>query len=154
MRMGMPSAAPPSLSVPVEFLARNTVRAIVRRLDDTGKVIDAALAAGATSIASVQFSSPTADDARRNALAMAVAQAQRDAEVLARAAGGTLGRLLSMSTSGSGGPTIPYGSDTNFSYAIEAAGMGMAYPTMINPRDLSVTVSVFGRWEFVPAVSR
>ena len=153
MRMPMPSAAPPGLSVPVEFLARNTVRAIVRRLDDTGKVIDAALAAGATSIASVQFSSPNADEARRNALATAVAQAQRDAEVLARAAGGILGRLLSMSSGGSGGgPTIPYASDTNFSYAIEAAGMG--YSTMINPRDVSLSVSVFGRWEFIPGTSR
>ena len=151
LRMAMPSAAPPSLSVPVEFLARNTVRAMVRRLDDTGKVIDAALAAGATSIASVQFSSANSDEARRNALGMAVSQSQRDAEVLARAVGGTLGRLLSMSSSGPGGAT-PYGSDTNFSYAIEAAGM--AYPTMINPRDLSVIVSVFGRWEFVPGASR
>jgi len=151
-RMGMPQGAAAGLTVPPEFLARNTVRAIVRRLDDTGKVIDAALAAGATSIASVQFSSPNADEARRNALSMAVTQAQRDAEVLARAAGGTLGRLLSMSSSGSGGPTIPYASDTYFSYAVEAAGS--AYPTMINPRDLSVTVSVFGRWEFIPAPSR
>jgi uncharacterized protein len=152
MRMGMPMGAPPGPSVPVEFLARNSVRAIVRRLDDTGKVIDAALAAGATSIASVQFSSPSADEARRNALAMAVAQAQRDAEVLARAAGGTLGKLLSMSAGGPSGSAMSYASDTNFSYAIEAAAM--AYPTMINPRDLSMSVSAFGRWEFIPGTTR
>ena len=152
MRMGMPFGAPPGPAVPVEFLARNTVRAVVRRLDDTGKVIDAALAAGATSIASVQFSSPSADEARRSALATAVAQAQRDADVLARAAGGTLGRLLSMSAGGPGGSAMSYASDTNFSYAIEAAAM--AYPTMINPRDVSVSVSVFGRWEFIPGASR
>jgi uncharacterized protein YggE len=152
MRMGMPFGAPPGPAVPVEFLARNTVRAIVRRLDDTGKVIDAALAAGATSIASVQFSSPSADEARRSALATAVAQAQRDAEVLARAAGGTLGRLLSMSSGSPGGSAVSYSTDTNFSYAIEAASM--AYPTMINPRDVSVSVSVFGRWEFIPGPTR
>ena len=150
MRMAMPTGMPPGVSVPVEFLARNTVRAIVRRIDDTGKVIDAALAAGATSIASVQFSSANTDEARRNALATAVAQAQRDAETLARAAGGSLGRLLSMSSSGS---PIQYGGDASFSYAIEA-GAGAAYPTMINPRDMSVFVSVFGRWEFVPGPSR
>jgi hypothetical protein len=51
------------------------------------------------------------------------------------------------------GASIPYGSDTNFSYAIEAAGM--AYPgTMINPRDMSIFVSVFGRWEFIPGPPR
>ena len=149
MRMGMP---PQTLSVPIEFLARNTARAIVRRLDDTGKVIDAALAAGATSIGSVQFSSANSDEARRNALGMAVAQAQRDAEALAKAAGGTLGKLLSMSSSGPGGPTIPYGGDTYFSYVAEAGAS--AYSTMINPRDMSVFVSVFGRWEFVPGPSR
>ena len=152
MRMAMPSGVPPSLAVPVEFLARNTVRAIVRRLDDTGKVIDAALAAGATSIASVQFSSANTDEARRNALGIAVAQAQRDAEALARAAGGTLGKLLSMSSSGPGGPMMPYSGDTYSSYAAELGGS--AYSTMINPRDMSVFVSVFGRWEFVPGPSR
>ena len=150
MRMGMP---PQTLSVPIEFLARNTARAIVRRLDDTGKVIDAALAAGATSIGSVQFSSANSDEARRNALGMAVAQAQRDAEALARAAGGTLGKLLSMSSSGPGGPMMPYSSDTYFSVLGGEAG-GSAYSTMTNPRDMSVFVSVFGRWEFVPGPSR
>ena len=153
MRMAMPSGAPPGLALPAEFLARNTVRAIVRRLDDTGKVIDAALAAGATSIASVQFSSANTDEARRKALGIAVAQAQRDAEALARAAGGTLGKLLSMSSTGPGGPMMPYSSDTYFSVLGGEAG-GSAYSTMINPRDMSVFVSVFGRWEFVPGPSR
>jgi len=154
MRMAMPSGAPPGLAIPVEFLARNTVRAIVRRLDDTGKVIDAALAAGATSIASVQFSSANTDEARRNALGIAVAQAQRDAEALAKAAGGTLGKLLSMSSSGPGGPMMPYSSDTYVSYGDAGVAGGSAYSTMINPRDMSVFVSVFGRWEFVPGPSR
>jgi uncharacterized protein YggE len=151
MRMQIPSGAPPSLSTPAEFIARNTVRAIVRRLDDTGKVIDAALAAGATTIASVQFSSPNADEARRNALAMAVAQALRDAETLARAAGGALGKLLSMSSTGSGGNPGMLASDTYF-YQTEAIAAG--YGTMINPRDLSVFVSVMGRWEFIPGATR
>ena len=138
---------------PIEFLARNTVRANVRRVDDVGKVIDAALAAGATSIASVQFSSPTTDEARRSAIGMAVSQAQRDAEALARAAGGSLGRLLSMSSTGpTGSFSTTYASDTYFplEQAMVAGGSAAFYPTMINPRDLTVAVSVFGRWEFVP----
>jgi uncharacterized protein YggE len=133
----------------IEFLARNSVRATVRRVDDVGKVIDAALAAGATSIASVQFSPPSTDEARRTALGMAVAQAQRDADALARAAGGTLGRLLSMSSSGNTGPASAYASDTYFAEREMVMG-GSAYPTMINPRDLTITVAVFGRWEFIP----
>jgi hypothetical protein len=31
-----------------------------------------------------------------------------------------------------------------------AGGSAALYPTMINPRDLTVVVSVFGRWEFIP----
>lgn len=137
-------------SMPVEFVARNTVRASVRRIDDVGKVIDAALAAGATSIASVQFSSPTTDDARRTAISMAASQAQKDADALAKAAGGSLGRLLSISSSGLNAPfSTGYSSDTYVEAAM-AGGSGALYPTMINPRDLTVVVSVFGRWEFVP----
>jgi uncharacterized protein YggE len=143
--------APTLPQPPIEFLARNTVRANVSRIGDIGKVIDAALAAGATSIASVQFSSPNTDESRRNALAKAVAQAQRAADALAKAAGGSLGRLLTMSTS-QAGIVGGYG-DTYFAER-EMAAAASIYPTMINPRDLTVAVSVFGRWEFVPAGSR
>jgi uncharacterized protein len=147
-----PGTALPSF--PTEFLARNTVRASVRRPDDVGKVIDSALGAGATSIASVQFSSPTTEEARGNALSLAVAQAQRDANILAKASGGALGRLLSMSSSG-GSPVMGAGfaGDIYYSADREMAG-GTAFPTMINSRDLTVSVTVFGRWEFIPAPGR
>ena len=144
---------PPNTGVPTtpsEFVARNTVRANVRRAEDVGKVIDAALAAGATSIASVQFSSPSTDEARRNAISIAVSQAQKDAYALARASGGSLGRLLSMSSTGPGPSfSTSYASDPYFLSEAAMAG-GSVYPTMINPRDLTVSVSVYGRWEFLP----
>ncbi|MFL5629987.1 MAG: SIMPL domain-containing protein [Gemmatimonadaceae bacterium] len=135
---------------PVEFLARNTVRATVRRVDDVGKVIDAALAGGATSVASVQMAAPNTDEARRTALAQAVAQAQRDAETLARAAGGSLGRLLSMSSSPSSPIMGGYGDAAMFEREFAMS----AYPTMINPREVMVSVQAFGRWEFIPGASR
>lgn len=149
-RMG---PGPESPAAPVQFVARNGVRASVRRLADVGKVIDASLAAGATSIASVQFSPPTTDEARRNAVGIAVAQAQKDAEAIARASGGRLGRLLSMSSTGPGDSFSRYASDPYF--PMEAGGYASAsmYPTMINPRDQTVAASVFGRWEFVPGTS-
>jgi len=135
-------------TMPIEFLARNAVRANVRRADDVGKVIDAALGAGATSISSVQFSSPSTDEARRQAISIAVAQAQRDADALAKASGGSLGRLLSISSTMTGAMATSYASDVFLPMAVEAGGP--MYPTMINPRDMTVSVSVFGRWEFVP----
>ena len=144
MQPGVPSMP----ARPTEFVARNSLRLTVRRPADVGKIIDAALAAGATSVSSVQFSSPATEDARRQAIALAAAQAQRDADALARAAGGSLGRLLSMSSTPNFSPEGFYPSDTYFATVAATAG-GVAYPTMINPRDMSVTVSVFGRWEFI-----
>jgi uncharacterized protein len=69
-----------------------------------------------------------------------VANARADAETLARAAGGTLGALLELSTSSSGRP-MPE--------AIGATAMArMATP--IEPGQQSVAASVTARWTFLP----
>jgi uncharacterized protein len=86
---------PPKIS---GYTVSNTVRADVQRLDEVGRVIDAALAKGANEISSLQFYSSKADSARRAALTAAVANARADAEALARAAGGALGSLIELST--------------------------------------------------------
>src|SRR6185312_3797945 len=80
------------------YIVTNTVRADVRRLDDVAKVIDAALAKGANEISSLEFYSSKSDSARRAALGTAVANARQDAEALARAAGGSLGQIVEIST--------------------------------------------------------
>jgi uncharacterized protein YggE len=81
------------------YTVTNTVRADVRRLDDVGKVIDASLAKGANEISSLNFFSSKADSVRRSAMESAVLNARADAEVLARAAGGTVGPLIEISSS-------------------------------------------------------
>lgn len=135
------------------FSARNTVRAEVRRLDDVGKVIDAAITAGATDIASIQFLASNTDDARRTALADAVRQARADAEVMARGAGGALGRLISMNSSGVSVPIMLRGASLeNVQLTSGMAAMpAAAPPTPVNPGDLIVWAQVFSRWEFVPS---
>lgn len=132
--------------VPAGFIARNTIRAEVRRLDDLGKVIDAALAGGATEIAGVQYSSANSQDARRTALASAVREARADADAIARAAGGSLGRLIALSSSG--GPRDAGG----IAYDGEFAAIRAA--TSITPRDLTIFALVVGRWEFLPGTGR
>jgi uncharacterized protein YggE len=124
------------------FVARNTIRAEVRRLDDVGKVIDAALAGGATEIAGVQYSSASAQQARRSALAAAVAEARADAEAIARAAGGSLGRLIALNSSG--GPREVGGMAFDTEIMLRGANS-------IMPRDLTIFAQVTGRWEFLPA---
>ena len=128
------------------FVARNTVRAEVRKLDDLGKVIDAAIAAGATDISSIQFLANNSDEARRTALAAAMKQARMDAEVIARAAGGTLGRLLSVSFT-STQPILLRGASLE-SAVLTSGGMA-PMPTPVNPGELNVSAQVFTRWQFV-----
>jgi len=128
------------------FVARNTVRAEVRKLDDVGKVIDAAINAGATDISSIQFLASNTDDARRTALANAVKQARMDADVIARAAGGTLGRLLSVNFS-STAPVLIRGA--TLESAVYTAGGSAAMPTPVNPGELNVSAQVFTRWQFL-----
>jgi uncharacterized protein YggE len=140
--------------VPSGFSANTTIRAEVRRLDNLGKVVDAAITAGATAVSAIQFLAANTEDARHSAMAEAVRQARTDAEVIARAAGGSLGRLIALN---SGGVSLPaprefYAGGTIL--ASEVPSMAPAAPTRIMPGELNVTAQVLGRWEFVPGPSR
>jgi uncharacterized protein YggE len=131
------------------FAARNSIRAQIEGTEQAGKVIDAALAGGATDIASVQFGAPHLEEARRTAMTEAVRQARADAETLARAAGGSLGRLISLSA----GASMPreYGQMVQLTSAMTA---GPSVPTVLSPRELIVNAQATARWEFIPGPAR
>jgi uncharacterized protein len=133
------------------FTARNSVRAEVRHLEDLGKVIDAAVSAGATDISSIQFLASTTVDARQNALADAVKNARDEAAAIARAAGGTLGRLIAVN---SGGITQPGYREAYQGVMLTSSMSPAPPPTPIVPGELSVVAQVFTRWEFVAGPSR
>ncbi|HVS59478.1 MAG TPA: SIMPL domain-containing protein [Gemmatimonadaceae bacterium] len=144
-----PKNAPPK---PSGFAARSTIRAEVRRLEDLGKLIDASIAGGATEVSGVQFLASNTDDARRSAMTEAVRQARADADAMARAAGGTLGRLIALNSGGISQPIYNIRENVQLqSVVLTSAG---APPTSIVPGDLIVTAQVFGRWEFVAGLSR
>jgi len=131
------------------FTARNSIRARVNSVDQVGKIIDAAVGGGAGEINSVQFSAPNIEEARRGAMTEAVKQARADAAVLAAAAGGTLGRLITLSSSSSFPP--------GYASAQLEAGVvtsALSVPTVVSPRELTVSAQAFGRWEFIPGASR
>jgi len=132
------------------YTARNTIRAEVRRLDDLGRVIDAAINAGATNVSSVQYLASSTDQARQTALLDAVKHARADAEVMARGAGGRLGRLLSVSSLGVVLPVAMRETGGLQSVVLTAASGGMP-PTPINPAELTLYANVATRWEFLPA---
>jgi uncharacterized protein YggE len=128
----------------VAYVVTNTVRAETKRPEQAGTIVDAAINAGANMINSLSFYASSIDEARRQAIGAAVASARADAEAMARAAGGTLGALIELST---GGPTIP----PRPMYDMAARGKTMmAEATPVNPGQQTVTVFVTARWRFEP----
>ena len=118
----------------------NTVVADIRRLDQVGKVIDAALSHGANLISSLQFYSSNTEAARRSAIANAIAAARADAEAAARAAGGTLGGVLEISVMALAEPQ-PMMARQNMLASNPA-------DTPINPGQETVSINVVTRWRF------
>ena len=129
----------------VGYVARTLLRVQLARIDQVGRVIDAGLAGGAAGVQGVSFESSTAVSARREALALAATAARQDAEVLARSLGGTLGLLISATTSSGGiDPRRQM-----MARSVEASMAG--YPTQIAPNEIVVTAVVSTRWRFVPS---
>jgi uncharacterized protein YggE len=126
------------------FLASNGIRIQKVNIADVGKIIDAGLAAGATMVSSAQYSGDGIEEARRSALKIAVQQARFDAEAMAAAAGGSLGRLVSLVT---GAPPVP---GDRMIELRAAAASSIAGGTAIRPADLTVSATATGRWEFIP----
>ena len=125
------------------YVVTNTVRASLRRIEDVGRTIDAALAKGANEVSGIEFTSSRADSARRAAISDAVAHARADAEVMARAAGGSLGQLLELVSGVE--PIRP------FEATMARARVAAAAPTPIEPGQLTVSATVTARWAFVPS---
>jgi uncharacterized protein len=128
------------------FTARNALQVQVKQIDRIGAVIDAAIAAGATEISSIQYGSTQMDEARRSAMTEAVRRARADAALIATAAGGSLGRLISITSSSN----VPPAYGRLMSEVVVTAAMSPAPPTnVVAPNELSAVATAYGRWEFV-----
>ena len=82
----------------IGYVVQNTIKVRILNVEQTGKVIDAALSKGSNLVSSLELYASNVETARRQALAQAVEQARTDADVMARAAGGTIGALLELSS--------------------------------------------------------
>ena len=89
------------------YNASNSVSAVVRELAQVGHVIDAGIGAGANNVSGPSLSREDRDKLYHEALAKAVADAKAKADVLARAAGVTVGPVQSMTESPQGGGPMP-----------------------------------------------
>lgn len=124
------------------YRAQATIRIDVRDLDRLASIIDTTLAAGATAVSGLRFRSDREEEARVEALRQAVAQARADAEVLADAAGGRLGRPLELSTERTFRPSFGFSE-------IARARSGPSTAPDLTPQDVVVLVVVQAEWELL-----
>ena len=134
-------AAPKTTS----YLVVNTITVELRRIDQVGPVIDAALGAGANQINSLAFGVTAADSARRAALSVAVAKTKADADVMARAAGGSLGPLIELTAGDVYTPPSPR------QVMAMAKDMAQESGVPIEAGQEIVRVTVSARWQFIPS---
>lgn len=121
--------------------ARWGVRVVVERIDRLDAVLGALAAAGIESTPHVSLEADGTDDARRRATEQAVAEARREAEAMARAAGGRLGELLNLTSMSELVPSMS--GDTRFFF-----GQGFERGATLSPSDARIRVAVHGVWRF------
>jgi uncharacterized protein len=113
------------------YSASNSVSA-VSDVDEAPALVDAAVEAGANQISGPTMSSSNAEELYRQALADAVGEARARAQVLARAAGRSLGEITVIAEAGQE-PPVPYA---------ERAALDAATPIVPGTQDTTATVTV------------
>ncbi len=115
------------------------------RTDQAGPIVDAAVSAGVTNVASVGFGLRDTRAAYRDALGAAVADAQAQAQALAAAAHMRVVRLIDLNAGAT--PLRPIGF-TMSRAAVAAAPPPM--PTDVQPSSLTVSANVTATYEIAP----
>lgn len=121
----------------VGYTAENQVAATVRDMGRIGRIIDGSVEAGANVLGGIAFQLSDKNEGRDEALAEAVADARRKAEILAEASGASLGSVVTISESGGVTPPPIY-------YERVAADAGATTP--ISPPTLESQVMVTVVW--------
>jgi uncharacterized protein YggE len=124
----------------VGYRASNQVTVRLRDVAKVAGTIDMLVGAGATDIGGIDFSVSNASKLLDDARAQAIADARRKAEILAKAAGVTLGAPLSISEGDAPGP---------IAFRKFAAGMP-APPTPVAQGEETLQVNVSVSWEIKP----
>ena len=113
------------------YTASNSVSA-VSDVGEAASLIDAAVEAGANSISGPGLSSSSSEELYRQALAKAVSEARERAQVLAKAAGRSVGEITAI-VEGSAATPLPYA---------ERAALDASMPIVPGEQETTATVSV------------
>jgi uncharacterized protein len=123
------------------YQVQNLVEVKVTNVSGLGPLLDTAVSAGATRVFGIRFEASNVSDLKNQARDQAMQNARAKAEQLARDAGVSLGRPLSIDESDTGGVT-----PVRFSTAPAALAAAPAPQTPIQPGDLQVTTTVRVIW--------
>jgi uncharacterized protein len=126
------------------YVFRDLIEVRIRDLQRVARAIDAALGAGAQKLLFLQFTSRRVQQVGQEALEEATRQAHRNAELMARASGGRLGRPLELTTDRSASGDAFY--DLRSSHSTQ-----VIYGSLAAPPSAELRVSVYGRWELLAA---
>ena len=121
----------------IGYEVSNSVRVLIRDLNNTGKVLDRAINAGANQVGSINFQVDKPQPFRDKALASAIADAQRKGELMAEASGVRLVRILTVSASD--GPQPMFDA---VAYRAEAV------PIMAGQQTIAASATI--TWEIAP----
>ena len=121
------------------YEVNNMLAVVVRDLTLLGNVLDAGIDAGANQTYGISFSSTKENEAYQKALTRAVEDAQQKAQVLAAAAGKTLGDLLVMDASQGG---YYYGISNKYNAMVDSTGAAIV------GGDVSVSANVVLEYAF------
>lgn len=120
------------------YQAANSVSVIVRDLTSAGALIDAALAAGATSMDGLDFSVDDPSAAEEQARRLAMADAKRRAQTIAAASDVPLGGVVGVVEGDRDGAPVPYPMARAMAFKAEAADT----PVEAGSQEIVVSVSV------------
>jgi uncharacterized protein YggE len=135
------TAGPTLVQRDTAYRAHEVVEVRIRDLSKVGPVIDVALGLRITQISGIRFSAGKTEAAREEALREASVSARKQAETIAAASGGKLGRILSLSTQ-------PSYSENSSIEVMLRAGEASSRTKVVEPQ-IPVTATVHGRWELV-----
>ncbi len=113
--------------------------------DLMGAVIDTALALRITTVSGIRFTAADVGGAQAEALREATIRVHDQAEAIARASGGRLGRILLLSTQ-SEEQRPSWGGWLTVTGTLDPSNPAS---TIITPSGIPVTVTVYGRWQLL-----
>lgn len=125
----------------VAYQVSNQIRIVVRAIDKTGAVVDSAVTAGANQAGSINFDIDDRQGLADKAIAAAIADARRKAELMAEAAGVRLVRVLNINANEGGGRPM---------FRLEARDAAAAPPVPVMGGELSVSANAQISWEIAP----